>query len=62
MSMAAASSWKAVDWTSQAPLRLAYVMRAVSPGTFHYAAPKVEDMYRPDRRAIGATGRVTIGP
>ncbi|MDZ7801095.1 MAG: hypothetical protein U5K81_09925 [Trueperaceae bacterium] len=52
----------AVDWTSGLSLRLAYVMRAVSPGTFHYPAAKVEDMYRPVNRAISATGRVTIGP
>src|SRR5690606_12872060 len=37
----------AVNWTTGEPLRLAYVMRAVSPGTFHYPAAKVEDMYRP---------------
>jgi uncharacterized protein YfaS (alpha-2-macroglobulin family) len=52
----------AVDWTSGAPLRLAYVMRAVSPGDFHYPAAKVEDLYRPTRWAVGETGRVTIGP
>jgi alpha-2-macroglobulin len=52
----------AVDWTSEAPLRLAYVVRAVSAGDFHYAAPAVEDMYRPTNRAVGATGRVTIRP
>ncbi len=52
----------AVDWTEGAPLRLAYVMRAVSPGAFHYPAAAVEDMYRPGNRAVSATGRVTIGP
>ncbi|MDZ7706769.1 MAG: alpha-2-macroglobulin family protein [Trueperaceae bacterium] len=52
----------AVDWTSERSLRLAYVVRAVSPGDFHYPAPAVEDMYRPTHRAVGATGRVTIGP
>ncbi len=52
----------AVEWTSDAPLRLAYVMRAVSPGTFHYPAAKVEDMYRPGNYAVSATDRVTVRP
>ncbi len=52
----------AVDWSSDQPFRLAYVVRAVSPGTFHHAAPSVEDMYRPDFRARGETGSVTIAP
>ena len=52
----------AVDWTSEAPLRLAYIARAVSPGTFHHPAARVEDMYRPTNRALGATGRVVIAP
>ncbi len=52
----------AVDWTSDQPFRLAYVVRAISPGTFHHAAPSVEDMYRPDFRARGETGSVTIAP
>ncbi|MDF1522247.1 MAG: MG2 domain-containing protein, partial [Trueperaceae bacterium] len=52
----------AVDWRSDEPLVLAYFVRAVSPGTFHYAAPLVEDLYRPANRAIGETGRLTIRP
>ncbi|MCX7286755.1 MAG: alpha-2-macroglobulin family protein, partial [Rhodobacterales bacterium] len=52
----------AVDWSSDQPFRLAYVVRAVSPGTFHHAAASVEDMYRPDFRARGETGSVTISP
>ena len=52
----------AVDWSSDQPFRLAYVVRAVSPGTFHHAAASVEDMYRPDYRARGETGSVTIAP
>lgn len=50
----------AVDWRSDQPFRLAYVVRAVSPGTFHHAAASVEDMYRPDFRARSETGEVTI--
>lgn len=52
----------AVDWTSREPLRLAYIARAVSEGSFHHPAAKVEDMYRPAFRAITGTGRVTITP
>lgn len=52
----------AVDWTGEWSLRLAYVARAVTPGDYHYAAPSVEDMYRPTNRAVGETGRVTIRP
>jgi hypothetical protein len=52
----------AVDWMSDAPFKLAYVVRAVSPGTFHHPAASVEDMYRPDFRARSETGSVTITP
>lgn len=52
----------AVDWSSDQSFRLAYVVRAVSPGTFHHAAASVEDMYRPDFRARSETGEVTIAP
>lgn len=51
----------AVDWQSSDSFRLAYVVRAVSPGTFHHPAASVEDMYRPDFRARSDVGRVTIG-
>jgi alpha-2-macroglobulin len=50
----------AVDWYGSDPFRLAYVVRAVSPGTFHLPAASVEDMYRPDYRARSETGSVTI--
>ncbi len=50
----------AVDWSSDRAFRLAYVVRAVSPGTFHHPAASVEDMYRPDFRARSDVGRVTI--
>lgn len=51
----------AVQWTTQETLRLAYFVRAVSPGEFHYPAPLVEDSYRPTFRAVGETGRLVIG-
>ncbi|KAB2886791.1 MAG: alpha-2-macroglobulin family protein [Albidovulum sp.] len=50
----------AVDWTSSEPFRLAYILRAISPGTFRHPAASVEDMYRPDYRARTAVGRVTV--
>jgi len=52
----------AVDWQSDQAFRLAYVVRAVSPGSFHHPAASVEDMYRPDFRARGDTGTVTVTP
>jgi len=50
----------AIDWSSRNSFRLAYVVRAVSPGTFHHPAASVEDMYRPDYRARSDVGTVTI--
>jgi len=52
----------AVDQETDSPLRLAYILRAVSPGNFHHPAALVEDMYRPEYRATTASGRVTILP
>ncbi|RWR30225.1 alpha-2-macroglobulin family protein [Sinirhodobacter populi] len=50
----------AVDWQSDQPFRLAYIVRAVSPGTFRHPAASVEDMYRPEMRAHGDTSGVVI--
>ena len=50
----------AIDRYGNAPFRLAYIVRAVSPGTFHHPAASVEDMYRPDLRARSGVGRITI--
>ena len=50
----------AVDRMDNSPFRLAYVVRAVSPGNFRHPAASVEDMYRPDFRAVGETGRVSV--
>jgi uncharacterized protein YfaS (alpha-2-macroglobulin family) len=50
----------AVDRMDNAPFRLAYVVRAVSPGVFRHPAASVEDMYRPDFRAVGETGQVRV--
>lgn len=50
----------ALDWRGDQPFRLAYIVRAVSPGDFLHPAASVEDMYRPEMRAHGATARVRI--
>ncbi|WP_225028612.1 alpha-2-macroglobulin family protein [Xinfangfangia pollutisoli] len=50
----------AVDWSSSDAFRLAYIVRAISPGTFHHPAASVEDMYRPDYRGRSDMGSVTI--
>lgn len=42
--------------------RLAYMVRAVSPGRFAHPQARVEDMYRPRQRAWTDAGTVEIGP
>ncbi len=39
---------------------VAYVVRAVTPGSFVHPAATVEDMYRPDRHARTAAGRLDV--
>jgi uncharacterized protein YfaS (alpha-2-macroglobulin family) len=39
---------------------LAYVVRAVSAGEFHYPALVVEDMYEPETTGRTATGKLTV--
>jgi alpha-2-macroglobulin len=39
---------------------VAYIVRAVTPGSFVHPAATVEDMYRPDRFARTASGRLDI--
>ena len=50
----------AIDRTDNASFRLAYIVRAVSPGTFHQPAASVDDMYRPDFTAHTDAGTITI--
>ena len=52
----------AVDWRSDKPFDLAYIVRAISPGAFHHPAASVEDMYRPTDRGWGDTGTLTVLP
>lgn len=50
----------AVDRSDNQPFRLGYIVRAVTPGSYAHPAPSVEDMYQPDFRAHGDTGRVIV--
>jgi len=50
----------AVNWQSGNPFQVAYIVRAVSPGSFHHPAASVEDMYRPQMRARTDAGRITV--
>lgn len=50
----------AVDWTRPERFRLAYIVRAVTPGGYHAPAASVQDMYRPRYRAVSETGRITV--
>jgi len=52
----------AVDHRGADPFQLAYVVRAVTPGSYHHPAATVADMYRPEYRANTATGAVTVTP
>jgi len=40
--------------------RVAYLVRAVTPGVYSLPAAEVEDMYQPQYRARTAMGRVTV--
>ncbi len=50
----------AVNWSSKSPIRLAYIVRAVTPGSFRHPAATVEDMYRPTYRANGEADEVVV--
>jgi alpha-2-macroglobulin len=50
----------AIDRYGNQPFKLAYMVRAISPGVFHHPAASVEDMYRPDYRARTDAGTVVI--
>lgn len=50
------------SWWDERNFKVAYLMRAVTPGHFFQPAPYVEDMYRPAHFARGETGLITIAP
>ena len=52
----------AVNHRDAEPFRLAYVVRAVTPGRYRHPAAIVEDMYRPEYRANTDTGEVVVTP
>ncbi len=49
----------AID-ASGSPIRLAYMIRAISKGSFRHPSASVEDMYRPMMRAQTEAGRVVV--
>ncbi len=50
----------AIDRSDNQPFRLAYIVRAVTAGSYTHPAASVEDMYNPDFRAHTDTGRMTV--
>lgn len=52
----------AVNHRKAEPFRLAYVVRAITPGSYHHPAATVTDMYRAEYRANTAAGRMTVTP
>jgi hypothetical protein len=46
--------------TAKASATVAYIVRAVTPGTFVHPAATVEDMYRPERYARSGAGTLTV--
>ena len=52
----------AIDIYNQNTVRLAYMVRAVTPGQFAMPGVVAEDMYRPDVSARSNAGSVTIRP
>ncbi len=52
----------AIDIEGRQPRRVAYMVRAVTPGRFTLPGAHAEDMYRPDVFARSEAGTVTIRP
>jgi hypothetical protein len=50
-----------LDWGRRS-YTTAYLVRAVTPGTYHLLAAQIEDMYQPQYRARTAGGTVTVTP
>lgn len=50
----------ALDTRGQVSRRLAYIVRAVTPGDFVYPGAAAEDMYKPDVVGRSASGRIII--
>ena len=52
----------AIDLRNGHPARLAYIVRAVTPGQYALPGAVMEDMYRPDVFARSETGQLVIRP
>lgn len=52
----------AIDLRQRRSVRLAYIVRAVTPGEYTFPGAVMEDMYRPDVFGRSASGSVTIAP
>ena len=53
----------AIDLTEETPqFRLAFVVRAVTPGTYELPGARLEDMYKPRFFARQGVGRITVQP
>jgi len=47
-------------YASRDPFRMAYLLRAITPGTYTWPGPHVEDMYGPQRFATGTPLKVQV--
>ncbi len=52
----------AVDWRDKSSFKLAYIVRAITPGSYKHPAASVTDMYRPEFNAHSDTDRVVVTP
>lgn len=50
----------ALSFAGKSGFKVAYIVRAVTPGNYVYPAPYVEDMYRPYQFALGKTGTLDV--
>jgi hypothetical protein len=53
------AAWNRTEDSPQ-EITVAYIVRAVAPGSYAHPGPYVEDMYRPERFARGASGSVEV--
>lgn len=56
------ASWRTQSRSSDQTRRLAYVVRATTRGDFVFPGAHLEDMYRPERMASTASGRLAVTP
>ena len=52
----------AIDLRQRRSVRLAYIVRAVTPGEYTFPGAVTEDMYRPDVFGRSGSNTVTIAP